>query len=222
MKTKLGNKFWFALTLFSFIGQVAWIVENMYFNVFIYKMFNASVSDISLMVSASAVAATLTTIFIGTLSDKIGKRKLFMCLGYILWGISIISFVFVRKDIISSIFGATVNSAAVGVSIVIILDCVMTFFGSSANDAAFNAWLTDSTDSTNRGSAEGVNSMMPLVAILAVFGGFMAFDLEKSESWSYIFLIIGAVVLIVGVIGFFIIEDKYQKVSDDGYFKSVL
>ena len=222
MKTKLGNKFWFALTLFSFIGQVAWIVENMYFNVFIYKMFNASVSDISLMVSASAVAATLTTIFIGTLSDKIGKRKLFMCLGYILWGISIISFVFVRKDIISSIFGATVNSAAVGVSIVIILDCVMTFFGSSANDAAFNAWLTDSTDSTNRGSAEGVNSMMPLVAILAVFGGFMAFDLEKSESWSYIFLIIGAVVLIVGVIGFFIIEDKYQKVSDDGYFKSIL
>jgi MFS family permease len=41
------------------------------------------------MVAASAVAATLTTVFIGALSDKIGKRKVFICGGYILWGISI-------------------------------------------------------------------------------------------------------------------------------------
>ena len=33
---KLGKKFWFALVLFGLIGQVAWVVENMYFNVFIY------------------------------------------------------------------------------------------------------------------------------------------------------------------------------------------
>jgi hypothetical protein len=70
----------------------------------------------------------------------------------------------------------------------------MTFFGSTANDAAFNAWVTDSTDSTNRGAAEGINSMMPLVSILVVFGGFMAFDLDKANSWSIIFAIIGGVV----------------------------
>ena len=84
MKTKLSPKFWLALTLFSLIGQIAWVVENMYLNVFMYKMFGASASDISAMVAASAVAATLTTVFIGALSDKIGKRKLFMCGGYIL------------------------------------------------------------------------------------------------------------------------------------------
>lgn len=221
MKTKLSPKFWLSLTLFSFIGQVAWVVENMYFNVFIYKMFNASVSDISLMVGASAVAATLTTIFIGALSDKIGKRKIFICGGYILWGISILSFVFVRKDIINSLCGSTVNAATVGVSAVIILDCIMTFFGSSANDAAFNAWLTDSTDSTNRGSAEGINSMMPLVAILAVFGGFMAFNLDMPESWTAIFAIIGFSVIIVGIVGFFIIEDKYHSKEQIGYFQSL-
>ena len=59
MKNKLTPRFWCALTLFSLIGQIAWVVENMYLNVFIYKMFNASASDISLMVGASAVAATL-------------------------------------------------------------------------------------------------------------------------------------------------------------------
>ena len=103
MKTKLSARFWCALTLFSLIGQVAWVVENMYFNVFIYKMFNASASDISAMVAASAVAATLTTVFMGALSDRVGKRKLFICGGYILWGISIFSFVLLRIDVIEKI-----------------------------------------------------------------------------------------------------------------------
>ena len=180
MKTKLSPRFWCALTLFSLIGQVAWVVENMYLNVFIYNMFNATADDISTMVAASAISAALTTILIGALSDRVGKRKLFMCAGYILWGISILGFCLIRVDQANTGAWLTVSSSAVAVSLVIILDCLMTFFGSSANDAAFNAWLTDSTDSTNRGAAEGINSMMPLVAILVVFGGFMFFDLDMD------------------------------------------
>ena len=111
MKTKLGSKFWLALTIFSLMGQVAWVVENMYFNVFIYKMFNATASDISNMVAASAITATLTTVFMGALSDKVGKRKLFMCSCYILWGVSIFSFIFLKEDIISKTFGMTVIEA---------------------------------------------------------------------------------------------------------------
>ena len=38
---KKSPKFWTALVIFSLVGQVAWVMENMYFNVFIYKMFNA-------------------------------------------------------------------------------------------------------------------------------------------------------------------------------------
>ena len=99
MKTK--SKFYLALVIFSLIGQVAWVVENMYFNVFIYKMFNASTTDISLMVSLSAVTATVTTLLIGALSDKIGRRKVFICGGYIIWGITILSFALIRLDIIN-------------------------------------------------------------------------------------------------------------------------
>ena len=153
-------------------------------------MFNASASDISLMVAASAVSATLTTVFLGALSDRIGKRKLLICGGYILWGLSIFSFTLVRTDVIGGIFGAATSAASVCITITIILDCVMTFFGSTANDAAFNAWLTDSTDDSNRGAAEGINAMMPLVAILVVFGGFMFFDLSKPSSWTMIYTII--------------------------------
>lgn len=222
MKTKLSPRFWCALTLFSLIGQIAWVVENMYLNVFIYKMFHASAADISLMVAASAVAATLTTVFMGALSDKIGKRKCFICGGYILWGISILCFVLIRTEIIEAIFPMATSSAALGVSLVITLDCIMTFFGSSANDAAFNAWLTDSTDITNRGAAEGINAMMPLIAILAVFGGFMSFDLSLADSWSIIFAVIGIVVIIIGIWGIFLIDEPKCEAQSTSYFGNVI
>ena len=51
MKTKLSSRFWLALVLFGLMGQIAWVVENMYLNVFIYKMFNASAEDISAMMA---------------------------------------------------------------------------------------------------------------------------------------------------------------------------
>ncbi len=222
MKKRKKATFFLALTIFSLTGQIAWVVENMYFNVFIYKMFGASAAEISLMVSASAIAATVTTLLIGALSDKIGKRKIFICGGYILWGISILAFCLVRIDVIEGLFPSVVSAASVGVTLTILLDCIMTFFGSSANDAAFNAWLTDSTDSTNRGKAEGINAMMPLVAILAVFGGFMGFDLDKSESWTIIFLIIGGVMILIGILGFFLIQDPCVKVEENkSYFKNI-
>ena len=112
-KIRHDKRFWLALVIFSLTGQVAWTVENMYFNVFIYKMFHASASDISLMVAASAVAATVTTLLIGALSDKVGKRKIFICGGYILWGITIWSFSLIRMDVINVLFPAVASAAAV-------------------------------------------------------------------------------------------------------------
>ena len=221
-KTKLSSKFWLALTIFSLVGQVAWVVENMYFNVFIYKMFNASAEQISMMVSASAISATVTTILIGALSDKLGKRKLFICSGYILWGISIWSFSLIRTDIINKLFPMTISAATIGVSLVIIMDCVMTFFGSAANDACFNAWLTDVTDDTNRGAAEGINSMMPLVAILVVFGGCMGFDLNQAKSWTTIYTIIGVVVFLLGILAIFLVQDVPVDTSkNQNYFENI-
>ena len=221
-KIRHDKRFWLALVIFSLTGQVAWVVENMYFNVFIYKMFNASAGAISAMVAASAVAATVTTLFIGALSDKLGKRKIIICGGYIAWGITIWSFSLVRMDVIHALFPSVASAAALGVSVTIILDCVMTFFGSSANDACFNAWLTDVSDDSNRGSIEGINAMMPLVSILVVFGGFMSFDLNLQESWTVIFRIIGLLVVVIGVLGFFLIrEPKVSTGENQNYFANI-
>ena len=222
MNKKRNAKFLIALIIFSLTGQIAWVVENMYFNVFIYKMFSANPEDISAMVMASAVAATLTTLIMGALSDKLGKRKIFMAGGYILWGISILSFAFIREDTVGLLFPAA-SVSAVCVTLVIVMDCVMTFFGSTANDACFNAWLTDSITHESRGAAEGINAMMPLVAILAVFGGFMSFDLGKSTSWTIIFAIIGIAVTLIGIVGFFLIDEPHKKAEGTNhYFANIL
>ena len=190
MRSKLGGRFWAAMLIFGLMGQVAWVVENMYFNVFIYKMFHATAGEISAMVMASAVVAALTTIVMGAVSDRVGRRKAFMSVGYVIWGLTIVSFAWLKN-----------------VLMVILMDCVMTFFGSTANDAAYNAWLTDRGDETNRGRIEGVNSMMPLISILVVFGSFLSFDLDRMASWRVIYYIIGAATVLIGVLGFFLIEE---------------
>ena len=49
--------------------------------------------------------------------------------------------------------------------------------------------------------------MMPLVAVLVVFGGFMSFNLDEHSSWVTIYYIIGIATTLIGVLGWFIIED---------------
>ena len=202
---RLGRRFWISMLVFGLMGQVAWVVENMYFNVFIYNMFHASAADISTMVMASAVVAALTTLVMGAVSDKIGRRKAFMSVGYMLWGASILVFAYIRS-----------------VTLTIVMDCVMTFFGSTANDAAYNAWLTDRGDSTNRGMIEGMNSMMPLVSVLIVFGGFMSFDLGVQSSWTTIYYIIGIATFLIGLSGMFLLQDSKTLKKSEGSLMQTL
>ena len=222
---KLGKKIWLAIIIFSLCGQIAWTVENMLFNVFIQEEFHATLNDIALMVSLSAIAATITTLLMGALSDRVGKRKLFICFGYIVWGLSIMSFSLLKVDILHHTFfpaqSSFISAIALGISLTIVFDCIMTFFGSTANDAAFNAWMTDVSDETNRGKIEGINSAMPLLAVLVVFGCNMLIE-PLDNHWTILFLGIGILVLIAGVIGLFTIQDKKIEVrKDEPYFKNI-
>ena len=219
-KTKLGGRFWLALTVFSLVGQVAWVVENMYFNVFVYKMFHATAAQISLMVSASAVVATLTTILIGALSDRVGKRKVFICVGYLLWGISILSFALIRVDVISPMVSTGVAVTTVCVNLTILMDCVMTFFGSTANDAAFNAYITDAIDSGNRGKTESVLAILPLISMLVIFG---AFDgMTQRGEWQKFFAIFGGLVTLAGFVGIFLVAEPRLTPKKEPYLKNLV
>ena len=89
----LGKRAWFNLCLFGFIGQIAWNLENMYFNTFLYNTVYeggtvgvglSSMKAIKLMVALSAATAVVTTFIMGNLSDKINRRKIFISCGCLL------------------------------------------------------------------------------------------------------------------------------------------
>ena len=64
--------------------------------------------------------------------------------------------------------------------------------------------------------------MMPLLAILVVFGSFMGMDQSKAADWTLIFTIIGAVVVALGVAGFFLIKDTGVKIAENqNYFANI-
>ena len=59
---KISARMWTTLILIGLVGQFAWTIENMYFNVYLYNTISTDPTYIAWMVAASAVAATLTTL----------------------------------------------------------------------------------------------------------------------------------------------------------------
>ena len=228
-KTKLGGRLWLNIILFGFMGQIAWAVENMFFNTFLYNSIyngasqeavNGSIdvmSAISIMVAASASFTVVATFVMGTLSDKIGKRKPFISIGYIFWGIVTASFGIISSEHTAQLFKLTdeVKILSITVAMVIVMDCIMSFIGSTGNDAAFNAWVTDVTNTHNRATVESVLTILPLVATAGVMG--LAGAVE-SIGYDVIFIGLGAIVTICGVIGLFSIKDSNVKTVQTGSF----
>lgn len=221
MDNRLGIRKWLTFILAGFVGQLAWAIENNYFNVYVYDCTD-NYAFIPVMTIASAAAATITTLFMGAVSDRLGKRKLFISCGYILWGVSILLFAFLDP---SSSFNIVANSAFMAGTMIVIMDCVMTFFGSTANDAAFNAFVTDNTNNNNRAKVESVLSIMPLIAliIVIVIAGFFV-DVEEGspKHWDIFFYIFGGITLLIGILSFFLVpKDIVQPNKEGNYFASV-
>ena len=211
MKHPFGRKNWIILILFGLVGQLAWSVENMYFNLFVFETIAPNLDAVTLMVQLSGIVATVATLLAGTLSDKLGNRRGFISIGYIIWGFTVILFGFLKTDTIQAILKTdTATAISVTLGVVIAADCLMTLFGSTANDAAFNAWVTDNTRPAFRGKVEGVLSILPLLAMLIVAGGFGI--LVTLIGYQGLFISLGAVIVLCGVGGLFLIRDNEELV----------
>ena len=77
-QTKLSASSWATIILFGLIGQIAWSIENMQFNLFLFNYIGGTTSDIAAMVAWSAIISTFTTLIMGIVTDRIGKRRLFL------------------------------------------------------------------------------------------------------------------------------------------------
>ena len=202
MNERLSKKNWFILFLFCFMGGIAWNTENMYFNTFITNDIYADVSRAAIlgsmeattavarMVALSAIAAVVTTFLMGALSDKLKNRKLFISVGYLFWGAVTAVFGFITKENIATLFHLSDEATILGTTVwfVILMDIVMTFMGSTSNDAAFQAWVTDVTVPRQRPLVETVLSVVGTVSSFAVTGvGSFGLDMRfyaTQADWS--------------------------------------
>lgn len=206
-KAFFTRRHWLVLLLFGLVGQIAWSVENMYFNLFVFETVAPDLDTVTLMVQLSGVAATVTTLVAGTFSDKCGNRRSFISIGYLIWGVTVAIFGFISTERVAALTGTdTARALALTLGITVAADCVMTVFGSTANDAAFNAWVTDNTAASFRGKVEGVLSILPLIAMLIVAGGFGM--LVEGIGYQGLFLGLGAVISLCGLAGLFFLQDS--------------
>ncbi len=205
-----GARVWWTVIVVGLVGQLAWTVENMYLNVFVYDVITPDPNAIATMVALSAIAATVTTIVVGAWSDRLGRRRAFIAFGYLAWGVCTAAFGLLAPA--EGVVAAPLVLAAVVT--VIALDCVMSVFGSTANDAAFSAWVTDATTPGTRGRVDGVVAIMPLLAMLVVFG---ALDgLTRAGEWRLFFAIVGAVTSVTGVVAWFLVRDVPRPAASAG------
>lgn len=218
--TPLGVRVWVSILLFGFVGQIAWIVENMNFAALAQDICaNAGNKPMGYivttwMVICSAIVATVTTIFAGGLCDRVGKRKPFIAFGYILWGVTIMGFALIPMR-------PSLDTLAWIAFVLVAFDCIMTLVGSTANDAAFNAWVADVTDSTNRGRVNAILSMLPVFAVVVVMIGLGGLYHSDAESNWVFFLVLGAIPMAAGVLALLLLKDapRLNKATDEHYRK---
>lgn len=204
---RINARAWFVMAALAVTGQIAWAVENTWFNTFVNNTITPDPRPIAWMVAASAITATLTTLLMGTASDRTrsrwGRRRPYILFGYILWGLSTILFPTV----------AFIKTASLTVIMVVIADSIMTFFGSTANDAAFNAWTTDVSPSSERGRVEGVLNLCVFIAqIVSMVAAGILID---TVGYFTFFYALGGIVLLVGAIAGSLLQEPPIPETDE-------
>lgn len=206
-KSNMSNlRFWILVWGLGVAGQICWNMENQWFNTFVYAKIVKDPTIISWMVGVSAAATTLSTFLFGCVSDRLGKRKVMIAVGYILWGIFTIAFGLTQYITVGRAGSGAAAFAVAGISVVS-ADAVMSFFGSMGNDIGFNAWINDHMTDNNRGQLGAALATQPVIGTIAgtVVGGILV---GSDDNYMRLFLTMGIAVIAFGVYCLFAMEDS--------------
>lgn len=219
MKNKSSKiRFWILVWGLGIIGQLCWNIENQWFNTFVYAKIAKDPTIISWMVAISAIATTISTFLFGTLSDRKGKRKPFLAIGYILWGFFTI--LFGTTEFIAK--GKGSSAIVLAGTAVVLADALMSFFGSMGNDASFNAWLNDMMNDENAGSIGAALATQPIIGTIigTILGGLL---IGSDDNYMRLFIAFGSLAILFGVLSLFLVKDSEDlKPNKEGSFFSQL
>lgn len=205
MDKKKRLNFFFLVWGMGIAGQICWNMENQWFNTFVYAKIAKDPTIISWMVAISAIATTFSTFLCGCISDRRGRRKLFISIGYILWGVFTILFG-TTQFITSGRVGSSASLMLTAGVAVVAADAVMSFFGSMGNDIGFNAWMNDHMDDSNRGSLGAAMATQPVIGTIlgTVLGGMLV---GADDNYMRLFIVMGLLVILFGVYSLLRMED---------------
>ncbi|MBO6055115.1 MAG: MFS transporter, partial [Oscillospiraceae bacterium] len=217
-----GLRFWMLVWGLGIIGQLCWNVENQWFNTFVYAKIAKDPTIISWMVAISAIATTISTFVFGTLSDRRGRRRTFIGIGYILWGIFTILFG-TTEFITRSPSAGTAGVVFIAATSVVLADAFMSFFGSMGNDAGFNAWLNDNMTESNRGTIGAALATQPIIGTIigTVVGGML---IGKADNYMRLFVVMGGLVIVFGFLTLACMKDApgLSANRQGGFWKQLL
>ncbi len=222
-KGRLSARVWTAIILFMFISAIASGVESMYLGLFldntVFKdgTMGASITltdTVNLIASLGAVVSGITTFLMGTLSEKLKNRKLFISFGFIAWGIVMLIFSAVKRENVANAFGFADIAEIITATAIIVISfaLVLAFLRATTCDAAFNSWIVDVSTPETSATIESAFTIMGFVAT-----GVITFLVSTAQSggmeYSGIFVLFGVIAIALGVLGFFIIDNP-KKIAE--------
>lgn len=192
-------KKWIIIWTLGLIGQIGWNIEGSWFNTFVYDKVDKTPSVLTPMLIASALATTVSIFLFGTLTDRTGRRRTLVSSGFIIWGILIACFGFTQY-IVKSNF-------SLAIIYMVIMDMMLSFFGSMSTDVGYSTWLTDIMNDKNRGQIGGAIALQTVLGSLLgnVIGGYI---IGRENNYIRLFIVMGALLSFAGIISIFLFDKK--------------
>lgn len=216
-------RIWIAIALFMLMGSIAGNTESMFLGLFLDNTvfengpMGASITltdAVNLIVSLGAVVSCGTAFFMGTLSEKFKNRKVFISVGYIVWGIVMLTCSVVSNDNARKILGINETAKVITVTTLMIVafSLVLTFLRSTS-DTVYNSWITDVSTPKISTIIEVLFTVMSFVATAIITLLVARAEIDSNMEYSSIFVILGILAIGAGCMGFFLIKEpeKFEK-----------
>jgi MFS family permease len=221
-KGSLSKRIWIAIILYMFISSIAGGTESMFLGLFLDNTvfrdgaMGASITltdAVNLIASLAAVVSGVTTFVMGALSEKMKNRKLFISIGFIVWGIVMFVFSAVKKENVAGAFGITDIAETITATALIVVSfaLVLAFLRATTCDATFNSWIVDVSTPETSTTIEIAFTIMGFIST-----GVITFLVTNAQAgkmeYSSIFILFGVIAIVLGALGFFLIDNppKYE------------
>ena len=206
---------WIAMIFIVIVATMVSSMENSWYNTYVYDNVTPNPQPVAWMVSISAITAALSAIVFGAASDRHrgrwGRRRPFILFGFLLAGALTIVFAFTDR----------IESIKLAIPLIVIIDSVMMIGFGAAYDGSFGGYVTDITNKNNRGRVQSIISIVTGVGgiLTSVIAGITIDNL----GYSFFFTCMGVLMIVAGVIGGLILQDKpVPEQPEDANRKSLI